>query len=112
MCEVAVKQIRAQMKWKPSCKKGSAKWGYDGLVLPAVYTCIFAAHLKPKELAQLKDVTVKRLSVNEFYTAFGTSIYHLSAPIRYGSLSITGESVTCRYDASSSELRLTGSYGL
>lgn len=112
VCEAAVKQIRAQMKWKPSCKQGSAKWGYDGLVPPAVYQRIFAAHLKPKELAQLKDVTVKRLTVDEFCTAFGTSSYQLSAPIRYGSLSITGESVTCKYDATSGELRLTGSYGL
>ena len=112
VCEVTVKQIRAQMKWKPSCKKGSAKWGYDGLVPLECYKRVFAAHLKPKELAQLKDVTVKRLTVDEFCTTFGTSRYQLSAPIRYGSLSLTGEHVTCKYDATSGELRLTGSYGL
>ena len=57
-------------------------------------------------------MTSKRLTVDEFCAAFRTSSYELSAPIRYGSLSITGENVTCKYDATSGELRLTGSYGL
>ncbi len=110
---VALKQIRAQMKWKPSCKQGSAKWGYDGLCAPEVFKCLLAAHLKPKELAApLKDVVTKRLTVEEFRTAFNAGWGDLSAPIRYGSLSVTGENVTLRYTCETGELRITGSYGL
>ena len=129
VCSIVVKQIQAQMKWKPSCKTGGgawreelwgclgltrsrpARWTYEGLCSPEVYKLIMAPHLKPKELAgSLKAVTSKRLTPEEFLSAMETT--YLSAPIRFGSLSLTGASVTVRYDASSGELRASGSYGL
>jgi hypothetical protein len=45
VCSVALKQIRAQMKWKPSCKQGSAKWGADIMCSADVFKLIAAEHL-------------------------------------------------------------------
>jgi hypothetical protein len=65
-----------------------------------------------KEALALKPVTTKRLTVEQFSTAFGAGYGDLSAPIRYGRLTVTGESVTVRFDSASGELRITGAYGL
>ncbi len=57
-------------------------------------------------------MTTKRLSVEQFKTAFDAGYSDLSAPIRYGRLTVTGENVTVRFDSGSGEMRITGSYGL
>ena len=113
-CAQALRQIKAQMKWKPSCKTGGARFSFEGMLPPAVYQALIAAHLKPKERLPggLKPSSSKRLSLDEFHTAFGADYSDLRAPIRYGSLGLTGEAVTLRYDAEAGELRITGSYGL
>ena len=113
-CAQALRQIKAQMKWKPSCKTGGARFSFEGMLPPAVYQSLVSAHLKPKERLPggLKPSSSKRLSLDEFYTAFGADSYDMRAPIRYGSLGLTGEAVTLRYDAEAGELRITGSYGL
>jgi hypothetical protein len=45
VCSVALKQIRAQMKWKPSCKQGRAKWGADVMCSADIFKMVMAEHL-------------------------------------------------------------------
>jgi uncharacterized protein YegL len=66
-----------------------------------------------KEEQQLMDTTerkavAKKLSLDAFSTIFG----HVSASIRYGSLEVTGSTVTVRFDNSSGELKVSGTYGV
>jgi hypothetical protein len=112
-CAVALRQIRAQMKWKPSCKTGGARFSFEGMCAPALYQALMREHLKPKERLPggLKESSAKKLSLSEFRAAFNASWSDTSAPIRYGSLSV-GDSLTLRYNAGTGELKITGSYGL
>ena len=71
--------------------------------------------LTAKEQRQLLDASerkavAKKLSVEQFCVLFGTS--YISVSIRYGSLSVTGSSVTVRFDNETGELKVSGTYGL
>ena len=117
VCAVALKGIKAQMKWKQSCKAGTAKWSYEGLCSPAVAAALLKDYLKPKELREILDVSqrkavAKKIDVQAFYTLFGASTYGVSVSIRYGSLSITGSTVMMRFDNVSGELKVSGTYGV
>ena len=36
--DICSKEIKKQMKWQPSCKKGSTKWSYTGVVRTKTYS--------------------------------------------------------------------------
>jgi len=70
-------------------------------------------YLSAKEERLLADTTerkavAKKLTLDAFTTIFG----HVSASIRYGSLEVTGSTVTVRFDNSSGELKVSGTYGV
>ncbi|ODN99231.1 hypothetical protein I350_07390 [Cryptococcus amylolentus CBS 6273] len=98
--------IRKQMKWQPSCKKGSAKWAYEGSVAhPDVFYTAFALE-KPE--GKKKAWKLKTLTVSELENFTGP----IEASIRYGSLQLTGGTVRVNWNADDLTYKLAGSYGL
>jgi hypothetical protein len=120
--EVAVKGIKAQMKWKQSCKAGTAKFSYDALITTPVAVALFKALncLSPKEERQLLDASerkgvAKKIAVDAFETQFtgnGGGWRGISVSIRYGSLSLRGNNVLMRFDNTTGEFKVTGTYGV
>ncbi|KAL8923167.1 MAG: hypothetical protein Q9208_004730 [Pyrenodesmia sp. 3 TL-2023] len=97
------KGIKSQMKWKPSCKGGSARFSYSGVVATAsVFLTLFclSADWKKKQIL---------FSPLDFQDTIDTDI---STSIRYGYLNITGEKVTVRWNAEDLTFTVTGFYGL
>ncbi|KAL8846952.1 MAG: hypothetical protein Q9221_007994 [Calogaya cf. arnoldii] len=97
------KGIKSQMKWKPSCKTGGARFSYSGVVASTeVFLKLFrlGSDWKKKQL---------QFDPTEFQDTTGTDI---SASIRYGHLNITGKNVTVRWDPKDLTFTVTGSYGL
>lgn len=64
--DVCSTEIRKQMKWQPSCKKGSTKWSYTGIVPHEdVFYKLFRLE-KPK-----KPWKQKAIDMNDFNQAIG-----------------------------------------
>ncbi|KAI4841717.1 hypothetical protein E4T44_07724, partial [Aureobasidium sp. EXF-8845] len=101
--DVCSTEIRKQMKWQPSCKKGSTKWSYTGIVPHEdVFYKLFRLE-KPK-----KPWKQKAIDMNDFNQAIGA----ITSTIRYGSLGLTGESVKVHWDQDEKTFKLSGTYGL
>ena len=117
--EVAVKGIKAQLKWRQSCKQGTARFSYDALISAPVAVALFKAAncLAPKEERQLLAADGKGVAKKIARDAFeklcvGDSWRGFSVSIRYGSLSLTGDTVLVRFNSGSGELKITGCYGV
>ncbi|KAJ3062548.1 hypothetical protein HK102_008730, partial [Quaeritorhiza haematococci] len=97
---IALKQIKAQFKWKPSCKTGGAKWSYQGICDDPV---VFAA-MVGEETTKGGSLKWKRKKItNErFEELFGSA----SVGIRYGCLNLTKENVNIGWAADSGEFTL------
>jgi hypothetical protein len=119
--DVCSTEIRKQMKWQPSCKKGSTKWSYSGMVPHEdVFYKLFRLE-KPK-----KPWKQKAIDMSDFNQSIGaiTSTVSLTlllqnskkytdfVQIRYGCLSLTGDSVKVHWDQDEKTFKLTGTYGL
>ncbi|KAH9906234.1 hypothetical protein F4778DRAFT_637520 [Xylariomycetidae sp. FL2044] len=99
-------QIKKQMKWVPSCRRGTARWSYTtGVADPAVFFKLF--RLSPTD-AKGKKWKQKRVLVTDFEDCVG----EIHASIRYGSLKITGTHVTVKWDEEDSVVTVSGRYGL
>lgn len=94
--------ISRQMKWKPSCKYKPAGFTMEGFAEPAVLQ-------KAMKLPDLK-FKQKKFTIAHFCEAF--DVYGISAGIRYGSLSLAGETVFLRWNATLNQFKITGKYGL
>ncbi|BGP19346.1 hypothetical protein JCM10213_006852 [Rhodosporidiobolus nylandii] len=106
VASVAHKAIKSAMKWQPSCKQGSTKWSYTGVVpCHAVFYKLFDFPIPTKKKDMFK---VKKLTREQFDKAIDSP----RASIRYGSLSITGPTVTLKWAADDNSFTLTGTYGL
>jgi hypothetical protein len=71
---VCAAEIKKQMKWQPSCKKGSTKWSYIGIVPHEdVFYKLFGFE-KPK-----KPWKQKKIDMNDFEN----SIDHISASVSF-----------------------------
>ncbi|KAJ9605823.1 hypothetical protein H2200_009672 [Cladophialophora chaetospira] len=99
MRELAVKGIQRQMKWQPSCKKGSTKWSFEA-VAPNKDVFLSMLDLDPSS----KPFKLKKVSIGEFQTMFGA----ISASCRYNYLRITGENVNVHWKEDESTFRLSG----
>lgn len=101
--DLAVAAIKKQMKWQPTCKTGTTKWVYEGMVPHEdVFYKLFDFE-KPK-----KAWKVKKMDVWEFKGAFrGTE-----ASIRYNTLRITGKEVRVVWDGQEKTFKVSGTYGL
>ncbi|KAL9616530.1 MAG: hypothetical protein Q9204_008568 [Flavoplaca sp. TL-2023a] len=101
--DMMAKGIKSQMKWKPSCKTGGARFSYSGVVAsPQVFLKLFrlGADWKKKQL---------QFDPADFQHTTGTDI---STSIRYGRLNVTGKNVTVRWVPNESTFTVTGSYSL
>ncbi|KAL8819074.1 MAG: hypothetical protein Q9223_002410 [Gallowayella weberi] len=97
------KLSKEEMKWKPSCKTGSARFSYSAVVASRdVFLSLFrlAADWKQKQV---------QFDPAEFQDTTHT---HISTSIRYGHLNVIGSKVTVRWDANELTFTVTGSYGL
>ncbi|KAI4741603.1 hypothetical protein E4T50_07984 [Aureobasidium sp. EXF-12298] len=101
--DVCSTEIRKQMKYSPSCKKGNAKWSYTGIVPHEdVFYKLFGFE-KPKKLWKQKVI-----DMSDFHQHVGA----ITATIRYGCLRITGDSVKVSWDQDEKTFKLNGTYGL
>jgi hypothetical protein len=89
--DVCSTEIRKQMKWQPSCKKGSTKWSYTGIVPHEdVFYKLFRME-KPKKAWKQKSI-----DMNDFIQAIGA----ITASVSYLSHSCSNRSmlIMCRSD--------------
>ncbi|KAI9064739.1 hypothetical protein FKP32DRAFT_1591207 [Trametes sanguinea] len=92
--------IKKQMKWKATCKNGSARWVYDGICPdPAVFGVLMGLDGPPK-------FKMKKISVEEFEDLIGAC--EVSA--RYDTMYITGKDVNVRW-SDTGEFKFSGTYG-
>ncbi|GAA6036883.1 hypothetical protein JCM8097_006332 [Rhodosporidiobolus ruineniae] len=104
--QAAFKAIKSAMKWQPSCKKGSTRWSYEGVVPShAVFYKLFNFPVPTKKKDMWKQ---KKLTMEQMEDSIGCP----DASIRYGSLSITGDTVTLTWHPDDNTFKLTGTYGL
>ena len=95
------KQIKAQLKFSQSSKKGTAKWKFQGLCSSVeMFKALTGSDAKFKR---------KKISLDEFYKMI--DCYELSASIRYGRLTVNGD-VSLNWDPSSLEFSFSGTYGV
>ncbi|GAA6004839.1 uncharacterized protein JCM10292_002535 [Rhodotorula paludigena] len=106
VADLALKGIKSSMKWQPTCKKGTTKWSYTGVVpRHDVFYTLFGFE-EPKTKSKMWKQ--KKLEMRDFEKAIGC----ISVSIRYGSLSVTGQTVMLHWDAENSQFTLKGTYGL
>lgn len=101
--KLAAQQIKKQMKWKPSCKHGTARWSYSALVDENVFR-EFRGGLKAGEKTK-----GTKMSTDAFEDLLGTE---LCTSIRYGYLNLKGENVNITYKKNDGEMKITGGYGM
>ncbi|CAD0091866.1 unnamed protein product [Aureobasidium vineae] len=100
--DVCAAEIKKQMKWQPSCK-GSTKWSYTGIVPHEdVFYKLFGFEKSKKPW---KQKAIDTVDLEQY-------IGDISAPIRYNTLNLTGNSVKVHWDQDENTLKLTGTYGL
>lgn len=98
--KAAVSGIKKQMKWKDSCKTGTAKWSYDGICPdPMVFGTMMGLGGPPK-------FKTKKIPKDEFENLIGD----ISVPVRYDELIITSKDVNVHWK-DSGEFKFSGSYG-
>jgi hypothetical protein len=107
------KGINSQMKWRPSCKHGSARFSYEGLCVPDAFCYLMAAHLSDKETRKLEDTSVrtavqKKLTVEQFEEVFGSC----GASCRFSYLCINTPTVLVKFENQEGALKVTGGYGI
>lgn len=101
LSRACVSQITKQMKWKDSCKSGTAKWSYDGICADPV---VFGAMLGLKGPPNWK---MKKIPKQEFEQCVGP----IEASARYSELRITSSEVNVRWNPDTKEFKFSGSYG-
>ncbi|KAF4634149.1 hypothetical protein G7Y89_g3965 [Cudoniella acicularis] len=95
--------IKKQMKWQPSCKTGGKQWTYSAMVpSEAVFYKLFNMQEPKKAWKQ------KKISLGDFQAITG----YLEASIRYGSLRITSNDITLKWDKDEGSFAVSGLYGL
>ncbi|KDQ64463.1 hypothetical protein JAAARDRAFT_118704 [Jaapia argillacea MUCL 33604] len=98
--KAAVSGIKKQMKWRDSCKTGTAKWSYDGICPdPEVFGVMLNLGGPPK----FKN---KKFPTADFEDLIGD----ISVSIRYDTLKITSNDVNVHWK-DGGEFKFSGTYG-
>ncbi|WVQ80267.1 hypothetical protein IAT38_002372 [Cryptococcus sp. DSM 104549] len=97
--DMAHKGIKKQMKWAQSCKKGTAKWSYEGVVGNEDVFCKAFGFEKPEN--KKKAWKLRQVPVSEFIERVG----YIDAPL-------TGENVRVNWNNETLLFKFSGSYGL
>ncbi len=91
--------ISKQMVWKDSCKRGSARWMWEG-------DCTFPELVRILKLPlNTKPFCMKRIPIEDFEAAIGS----MNGKARYDVLSLTGANVIVHFGCDT--VKITGSYG-
>ena len=100
---IAYRGIKKQMKWKPSCKRGAARFAFEGMCDEPTFRAFM-------NLAKKDKTKGKRMEVEEFESNIlgGQS---LSTSIRYGYLYLRGN-VNVSFSMDDSIVKITGGYGM
>lgn len=102
MRELCVKGVKKQMKWQPSCKNGTTKWSFEGIVPNQdVFYAMFG-------FSDVKPFKLKKVATLDFEKLFGC----ISASCRYNYLSITGATVNVHWDGENNTFKISGTYGI
>lgn len=99
---IAIRGIKSQMKWKPSCKRSNPRWSWASLCDEGT----FKEFLKIPAAEKAKG---RKMKIEDFQNNILGK--YISASIRYGSLEMKGENVNITYGASG-EIKISGSYGM
>lgn len=102
--KMITKGLKLQLVWKSSCKFGTSTCAFEGFANPNAFTTLFA-----KKIDFSKKKKSHKLSVPDFCDILGVSSIYQS--IRYGSLSLKGDSVNVHWDSSLNQFKITGKYG-
>ncbi|CAB9501984.1 expressed unknown protein [Seminavis robusta] len=99
---MAYKGIKSQMKWKPSCKHGTARFSYEGMCDEAAFRAFMG-------LTEKEKTKGKRMESGAFENKIlGQS---LEASIRYGYLYLKGN-VNISFSKDECTVKITGGYGI
>jgi len=101
--QMAVKGIKSQMKWKPSCKHSKARFSWSSLCDEPTFRAFRGMKVDDKKKGTGK------MAIDDFETLVGCTI---ETSIRYGHLSLVGGNVNINFNKDSGELKVTGGYGL
>ncbi|GAA5883160.1 hypothetical protein JCM16303_006119 [Sporobolomyces ruberrimus] len=104
--QMANKDIAKQLKWQPSCKTGTTKWSYTGMVPND--RVFFALFDLPVPRLKKEHWKVKKLPMKDFEDCIG----RVRNSMRYGWLSVTGDTVTLQWNAEDKTFTFKGTYGL
>ncbi|KAI0065723.1 hypothetical protein BV25DRAFT_1798013, partial [Artomyces pyxidatus] len=99
--KAAASGIKSQMKWRPSCKDGGARWSYDGICAdPAVFGALMGLGGPP-------TFKMKKFKTDEFQSRIG----RIKASARYNDMYIISEDVNVRW-SETGEFKFSGLYGV
>lgn len=98
----AYRGIKSQMKWKPSCKHGSARFSYTAMCSEPTFRQFMNLEDKDKTKGQ-------KMEADDFEPKILGQ--YVSASIRYGYLSLKG-TVNVTFSPKNSEIKITGGYGI
>lgn len=94
--------IQNQMKWKPSCKRGTARFSYEGHCDEPTFRVLM-------KLTDKEKTKGKRMEASQFQDLVLEE--SLSANIRYGALYLCGN-INVSYSPADNTIKVTGGYGM
>ena len=101
--KLAYKGIKSQIKWRPSCREGTARFAYTGMCDEATFRGFFG-------LTKAKDKTKGgKVDCERFQDDMVTN--RVVGKIRYGYLCLKGN-VNVTYNKTTCEIKITGGFGL
>jgi len=99
---LAYRGIKAQMKWKPSCKRGAARFCYAAMCDEATFRAFM--NLEEKD----KTKGTNKMDSEGLDELLGKT---LSASVRYADLYVRGN-VNVSFQKKNNEIKISGGYGL
>jgi len=100
--KLAFKGIKSQIKWRPSCKNGTARFAYTGICDETTFRGFLELNGKDKTKGG-------KVSIEKFQDDILKN--NISVSIRYGYLRLNRD-VNVTYNKTSCEIKITGGYGL
>ena len=100
---MAYQQIKKQMKWKPACKRGSARFSWAAMCDEPTFRAFL-------QLGAADKTKGGKISLEKFEDDIIGQNFYVS--IRYGSLHLAGQHVNVTYSKDEEEIKINGAYGV
>jgi len=100
---MAYQQIKKQMKWKPACKRGSARFSWAAICDEPTFRAFL-------QLGAQDKTKGGKIPLEKFEDDIIGQNFHVS--IRYGSLHLAGQHVNITYSKDAEEIKINGAYGV